>query len=143
MKALIITFLLISAYVTTISRSMLNQRYKKRIILAVVSFIFGILFEIILIEKENFLYLLFGLLPLLYIFYYEILRVIFKPIIGKFPYSPFREKLGARVLGSGYPKNRKVKFVDYIFGISLIFLPLITLILLSTLLNHYFIKSHY
>jgi hypothetical protein len=142
MNAIIIPFLLISAYVATISRSMLKQRYRRRIILAIGSLIAGILFEGLLKEKGDFLYLLFGVLPLLYIFYYEILRVIFKPIIGKFPYSPFREKVGSKVLGSGYPKNRKVKFVDYVFGMSLIFLPLITLILLSILLNHYIIKFH-
>ena len=138
MTFLFIPFLLISGYVVTISRSMLNERYKKRIILSVLSLIFGIVFEIFSKDERRFSYLVFGLLPLLYLFYYEILRVIFMPLIGKFPYSPYREKIGAKVLGYGYPKNRKVKFTDYIFGMTLIFLPLITVIFLGILLNHYF-----
>jgi hypothetical protein len=138
MTILIIPFLLISGYVVTISTSMLNERYKKRIILSVISLILGIVFEIFSKEERRFLYVIFGLLPLLYIFYYEILRVIFMPFIGKFPYLPFREKIGVKILGVGYPKNRKVKFADYIFGMALIFLPLVTVILLGILLNHYF-----
>lgn len=138
MNLLIITFLLISGYVSTIGRSMLNERYKKRLILSIVSLIFGIVFEIFSKGEKNFSYFIFGLLPLLYVFYYEILRVIFMPFIGKYPYLPYREKIGVKVLGSGYPKNRKVKFTDYIFGMTLIFLPLVTVILLSILLNRYF-----
>ena len=138
MPFLFIPFLLICGYVVTISTSMLNERYKKRIILSIISLILGIVFEIFSKEERKFLYVIFGLLPLLYIFYYEILRIIFKPLIGNFPYLPFREKIGTKVLGSGYPKNRKVKFADYIFGMTLIFLPFVTIILLSFLLNQYF-----
>ncbi|AOZ98823.1 MULTISPECIES: hypothetical protein [Flavobacterium] len=138
MNVLIIPFLLISGYVATISRSTLKERYKKRIILSIVSLIFGIVLEIFSKGDRKFSYFVFGLLPLLYVFYYEILRIIFMPLIGKYPYSPYREKIGSKVLGSGYPKNRKVTFTDYIFGMTLIFLPLVTIILLGILLNHYF-----
>ncbi|HQE34119.1 MAG TPA: hypothetical protein PLO52_07890 [Flavobacterium alvei] len=134
----IIPFLLVSGYVVTISRSMLNERYKKRLILSVVSLILGIVFEIFSKEEKRFSYIVFGLLPLMYLFYYEILRIIFMPLIGKFPYLPYREKIGAKVLGYDYPKNRKVKLADYIFGMTLIFLPLITMLFLGILLNNYF-----
>lgn len=133
-----IPFLLISGYVATISTSMLNNRYRKRIVLSLISFILGIIFDLFSTDGRRFSHIIFGLLPLLYIFYYEILRIIFKPLIGNFPYLPFREKIGVKVLGLGYPKNRKVKFVDYVFGMFLISLPLITIILLSILLNKHF-----
>jgi hypothetical protein len=130
--------LLIYGYVATISRSMSKDRYFKRIILSIFSLLLGMAFEIYLKQERRFGNIVFGFLPLLHIFYYEILRVILKSIIGKYPYTPFREKIGEKVLGSDYPQNRKVKFVDYIFGFILIFFPLITVILILIVLNNNF-----
>lgn len=143
MTYLFIPSILIYAYVVTISSSMLNDRYKKRILLSILSVIFGIVVEIFSNEERRFSFVIVGFLPLIYLFYYEIFRCLFKPLIGKFPYSPNREKIGTKVSGFGYPKNRKVKFADYLFGMILLFLPILTSILLSILLNHCFNKNNF
>lgn len=124
-----IPIIIIYAYTGTISSSMLKERYKKRIILSVISLVYGISLEILLKDERKFSYVVLGFLPLLNLFCYEMLRVIFKPIIGKYPYSPYREKIGSKVIGKGYPQNRKVRVVDYFFGLTYLLLPIILLVL--------------
>lgn len=138
MNPLILPSVLIAAYVATIGMSMSKDRYKFRVIASFISFLFGIIFEVCITKERRFIFLLFGLLPCLYLCYYELLRIILKPIIGKYPYTPYRDKIGAYIIGKGYPKNRKVSVVDYIFGFALLILPPITLVYLSFLLDDYF-----
>ena len=133
----ILLLIFIYAYVGTISSSMLIERYKKRIILSIIFLIFGIAFGIFTDDGKKDSYIALGFLPLLHLFCYEILRFIFKPLIGKYPYSPYREKIGMKVNGKGYPKNRKVKLVDYFFALTLLFLPITILILVMFFINKY------
>ena len=131
----ILPLIFIYAYVGTISSSMLNERYKKRIILSIICLIFGIVFGIFTNDERKFSYIAFGFLPLLHIFCYEILRFIFKPLIGKYSYSPYREKIGSKVNGKGYPENRKVKLADYFFALTLLFLPITIMLFIIHLVN--------
>lgn len=121
--------IIIYAYVGAISSTLLNERYKYRIILSVISVVYGVLVEFLLKDERKFSYVVLGFLPLVNLFCYEMLRIIFKPIIGKYPYSPYREKIGSKVIGKGYPQNRKVKAVDYFFGFTYLLLPIILIIL--------------
>lgn len=133
----LIPLLLLYGYVATIGLSMSKDRYKFRLAAALLCLILSIIFEFYIYEKGESGYMVMGLLPLLHIIYYEILRKILRPFIGDYPYTPYRDKIGARVNGTGYPKNRKVKVIDYAFGFILLILPPITSIYLSISLDEY------
>jgi len=133
----ILPLIFIYAYVGTISSSMLIERYKKRIILSIIFLIFGIIFGIFTNDEKKSSYIVIGFLPLMHIICYEILRFLFKPLIGKYPYSPYREKICSKVIGKGYPKNRKVKLVDYLFSFTLLLLPITIMVIIMIFIDKY------
>lgn len=121
-------------YVAFISRSMNKKRYSGRIFVSSIILLSGLLLEYHEIQQTNKeIYLLFGLLPPLYLFYYFLLNQIFLRWIGKYPYSPFLDKVGERVKGNGYPKSRIVRKRDYVYALLLLNLPILTLVILDVI----------
>jgi hypothetical protein len=118
-------------YMAFISRSMNKNRFTLRIILGLISMLFGFLFgQFQPFNKSNGVYYISGLAPLIYLLWYEIFRRILKPWIGAFPYAPHWDKIGESVKGVGYQKNRFVTSKDRIFGLLMFFVPFLTLIIL-------------
>ncbi len=68
---------------------------------------------------------------------FELSSKILKSLIGKHPYMPFREKIGAKVMGKGFPKNRRVKYSDYLFMFIQLFIPFILIIIIIAKINKY------
>jgi hypothetical protein len=123
-------------YMAFISRTMNKNRYKARLILSVISIAFGLAMEYShLFNKPFGDFIIFGLSPITYLVYYEILRRLMRPLIGKYPYAPHWNKVGDKIKGNGYPKNRLVTKNDYLFGLSMLFIPMITLLILLTIKN--------
>lgn len=119
-----------------ISRTMKKERYKYRIVFSIGSLLFGLLIDFLQIFNEpRGFFTLFGFAPFIYLIYYELLRQLMLPWIGKFPYTPHWEKIGERIKGVGYPKNRVVTAADYVFRISLFFIPFLTLVLLIVIIE--------
>lgn len=120
------------AYMGTIGMSVLKTRYFYRVPITIVIYIIGIALDKFHLSdhRANF-YTGIGLIPLLYLGYYELLRRLLKPWIGEYPYTPFRQRNGEVVFGYGYPKNRKVKSVDQWFSVILFILPFVTLLLID------------
>ena len=115
-------------YTAFISRSVNSKRYKFRIIFSLSCLLLGFLLDISHIFNKPFGFItIWSAAPLIYLFYYFVLSFLMKPIIGDHPYSPYRDRIGSKPQGIGYPKNRLVKVSDYVFGITLYLLPLITI----------------
>ena len=122
-------------YMAFISRTMKNDRYKYQIIVLIFSLLLGLIlnyFQIFHLPKG--LLTLIGVSPFIYLFYYEFLRRLMLPLIGKFPYAPHWEKIGERINGHGYPKDRYITGNDYLFKALLFFLPFITMAIISVLI---------
>lgn len=124
-----ITILGIYIYVSFISRTINKKRYKYRIILSSVSLLTGVLMDSInLFDKPFGMFIVFGLGPFIYILSYEIFRRLYSPWIGEFPYTPHWEKIGERPIEKGYPSGRTVTTYDYIFALTLLFIPVIIIL---------------
>ena len=137
MKTLIlITSIVITIYVIFIARSVNKQRYLFRVISSVLLIIVAFLVKFNWDNEDKFEpYLLFSLLPALYLIYYEVLKVIMRPWIGNFPYAPHWEKVGNSIIVKGYPKGRLVTKSDHVFRILFQFLPLLTLLIIEIFKN--------
>jgi hypothetical protein len=123
-------------YMAFISRTMNEKRYQFRIIFSGVCLFLGLILEYLKIFDKPFGSLaLFGLSPFIYLGYYELLRRLLKPWIGKYPYAPHWDKIGERVSGKGYPKNRYVVSNDFIFGILMFIIPFLTIIILVIMID--------
>jgi hypothetical protein len=123
-------------YMAFISRTMNEKRYQFRIILAGVCLLFGLILDYLKIfEKPYGFFALCGFAPFIYLLYYEILRRLMKHWIGKYPYAPYQDKVGSKVIGKGYPQNRHVITSDYIFGYTMFFMPFLTMIILLTFID--------
>jgi len=113
-----------------------SNRYRIRLILAGISIIFAYIIEYSHWYNMYFgHFIILGLLPIIYLAYYEILRRIMKPWIGNYPYAPHWDKIGKKIKGSGYPKNRIVTVYDKVFGIVMFFIPILTFVILSIFLD--------
>jgi hypothetical protein len=123
-------------YMSFISRTMNKDRYKYRIIFSTVCLLFGLLIDFLQIfnEPKGFFTLL-SFAPFIYLIYYELLRYLMLPWIGKFPYTPHWEKIGNRIIGKGYPKNRVVTKSDYVFRVALFYIPFLTLVILIVIID--------
>lgn len=118
-------------YIAFISRSVKSNRYKFRIIFSLSCLLIGFLLDISHIFNKPFGFItIWAAAPLVYLFYYFVLSYIMKPIIGDYPYSPYRDKIGSKPQGIGYPINRLVKESDYVFGIILYLIPFLTILFL-------------
>ena len=118
-------------YMTFISRTMNKNRFTPRIILGLISMLFGLVIEYVqLFNKPTGFFIICGLAPMIYLLYYEIFRRLLKFWIGDYPYAPYWDKIGEIVKGVGYQKNRFVTSKDYIFGLLMFFIPFLTLIIL-------------
>jgi len=116
----------------TIGMSVLKKRYFYRVPITTVIFIIGVaLDKFHLSDHPSNFYTVIGMIPFLYLGYYELLRRILKPWIGEYPYTPFRQRVGEQVFGYGYPKNRKVKGVDQLLSALLFILPMVTTVLID------------
>jgi hypothetical protein len=123
-------------YMAFISRTMNEKRYQFRIILSGVCLLIGLILDYLKIFEKPFgFFALCGLAPFIYLLYYEILRRLMKHWIGKYPYAPYQDKVGSKVIGNGYPENRLVNISDYIFGLSMLFMPFLTLIIILTMID--------
>ena len=124
-------------YMAFISRTMQPDRYKYRIVASIVSLVFGLIVDYLQIfQTPKGLLILFGIMPFIYLFYYEILRRLMRSLIGKYPYAPHWEKIGERISGHGYPRDRFVTGNDHLFKGLLFFLPIITLAIISVALTN-------
>lgn len=131
-----ITVMTIYIYVAFIARTMKRDRYKFRILLGIISLFFGLVVDYYRVFDKPFgLFTIFGISPLIYLACYEIFRRLYKPWIGEYPYSPYREKIGDKVQGKGYPIKRVITGNDYIFGMSMLFVPIITLVILIVIIG--------
>lgn len=83
-----------------------------------------------LFDEPKELFIIYGSAPLIYLVYYEIFRRTLKPWIGAYPYAPHWDKIGEKVKGVGYPRNRFVTSNDRIFGLLMFLIPFLTLIML-------------
>jgi hypothetical protein len=123
-------------YISFISRSMSKSRYRFRKVSALISLILGGLIDYAKIYSKPFgFFLICGMGPLIYLTYYELFRRLYRPWIGGFPYAPYRERKGQKVFGKGYPKSRVVNNIDYLFAISMYLFPILTVIILLTLIE--------
>jgi len=121
----------LAAYVhmTFISRTAKEDRYKARMITTLISIGFGIGLEFSGLFNVPFgLCLIGGSAPLIYISVYELIRRIMKPWIGDFPYAPYWDRVGEKVIEKGYPPNRVVSRHDYIFAYLMSFVPVLIII---------------
>jgi hypothetical protein len=113
-----------------------EKRYLFRLIFSGICLLFGLMLDLLKIFDKPFGFLLLcGLSPFIYLGYYELIRRLMKHWIGKFPYAPHWDKVGQRVSGTGYPKNRYVVTNDYIFGISMFILPFLTILVSIILID--------
>jgi hypothetical protein len=116
-------------YISFISRSVRRSRYMYRIIFSLLCVLVGLLLDTLNLFDEPFGFLtIWGAAPMVYLIYYFLLSHIMRPIIGDYPYSPYRDKIGSKPQGLGYPKNRIVKGSDYVFGIILFIIPFLTIL---------------
>ncbi|RPH26459.1 MAG: hypothetical protein EHM93_19610 [Bacteroidales bacterium] len=133
MIAYLFGFSIVSIYIymSFISKTIKPERYKFRIIFGLVSMLLGVIVDCIdLFDKPFGFFIIIGFTPFIYLICYEVFRIIYRPLIGKYPYAPYRENIGNRVYGTGYPITRTVKAIDYLFTITLLFGPIIIMILL-------------
>ena len=79
--------------------------------------------------------IIFGSLPFIYLIVYEITRRLMRPLIGDFPYAPYLDKVGSRVSGKGYPKNRVVTSMDLLFGFIMFFIPGLIVVILIIVID--------
>jgi hypothetical protein len=123
-------------YVSFISRTISKKRYKYRIVFSFISLIIGLLVELINIFDKPFgFFIILGAGSFIYIFCYEIFQRLYRPWIGKYPYSPYREKIGNRPIEKGYPAGRIVTGNDYLFALTLFFAPFLIILLLMNLIK--------
>ena len=110
---------------------MSKNRCKPRIILGLISMLLGFVISYMqLFNKPNGFIIICGLAPMIYLIWYEILRRLLKSWIGDYPYAPHWDKIGDKVKGAGYQKNRFVTSNDRIFGFLMFFIPFLTLMIL-------------
>lgn len=128
-----LSIIVIYTYVGFIGRTIDKKRYKYRIIFSLISLFLGGFGEFFFQLEKPFGSIIFGALPFIYLLCYEVFRRLYAPLIGKYPYAPFREKVGCRPMGNGYPSGRLVTNKDYIFTITLSLVPLLILFFLLTL----------
>lgn len=113
-----------------------KNRYKLRIILGLISILLGYLIvHFNLFKKPNDLFIIWGLAPMIYLVWYEILRRLLKPWIGDYPYAPHWDKTGEKITGNGYQKNRFVTSNDRVFEYLMFFIPFLTLIILTIIFD--------
>ena len=126
-----ITFTSSYIYMAFISRTMSEKRYKFRIIISGVNLVFALILGYLNIFEKSFgLIVLGGIAPFIYLGYYELLRRLLKHWIGEYPYAPHWDKIGDKVSGKGYPKNRYVVTNDRIFGFLMFMVPFLTFFIL-------------
>lgn len=123
-------------FMAFISRTASKTRFQYRVILSIITIISGLLIEHFFVNTVPLSYFtLFGAAPLIYLLYYELVRRLMKPWIGPFPYAPQFNKIGDKVKGNGYPNNRTVTRADFVYGIIMLTLPLITVAILSAIIG--------
>ena len=123
-------------FMVFISRTASKTRYHNRIILAIITLISGLLLDYFFVNTlPRGYFTLFGSAPFIYLLYYELIRRLMKLWIGPFPYAPQWNKIGDKITGNGYPNNRTVTRADYVFGIIMLTIPLITLAILSVIMG--------
>jgi hypothetical protein len=123
-------------FMAFISRTASKTRYLNRIILAIITLISGLLLDYFFVNTlPHGYFTLFGSAPFLYLLYYELLRRLMEPWIGPFPYAPQWNKIGDKIRGNGYQINRTVTRADYVFGILMLTIPIITLAILSKIIG--------
>ena len=123
-------------YMAFISRTMNKNRFKLRIILGLISLLFGfIIGHFQLFNKPTGFFIICGLAPMIYLVWYEITRRILGPWIGDYPYAPHWDKIGDKVKGVGYQKNRFVTSNDRIFGFLMFLIPILTFIILIVIFD--------
>jgi hypothetical protein len=123
-------------YMSFISRTMNEKRYRFRLIFSGVCLLFGLILDYSKIFDKPFGFLILcGLAPFIYLGYYELLRRLMTPWVGKYPYAPHWDKVGQKVSGKGYPKNRHVVPADSIFGVSMFLIPFLTIIILVIMID--------
>lgn len=118
-------------YMTFISRTMKKGRYKYRLISASILLILGLFIDITGVSDVPSGYItVITSAPYIYLIYYELFRRLLSRWIGKYPYTPYANNVGDSVDGLGYPKDRKVKGVDYVFGSLMLVVPMITILII-------------
>ena len=123
-------------FMAFISRTASKTRYQYRIILSIITLISGLLLDYFFVNTlPRGYFTLFGSAPLIYLLYYELIRRLMKPWIGPFPYAPQFNKIGDKVKGNGYPNNRTATRADFVYGIIMLTLPLITVAILSVIIG--------
>jgi len=126
----------IYVYMSFISTTIKPERYKYRIVFGLISVLIGILIDFLrLFDKPFGFFIILSFMPFIYLICYEIFRILYRPLIGIYPYTPYREKIGSRVNGIGYPRTRTVKGKDYILTLTLLIVPMIIMISLLTLID--------
>lgn len=131
-----ITVILTYIFISFISRTMSEKRYRFRLIFSGVCLLFGLTLDYLKIFDKPFGFLvIFGLAPFIYLGYYELIRRLMKHWIGKYPFAPHWDKVGEKVSGVGYPKHRRIVRADSIFGVSMFILPLLTILILIILVD--------
>ena len=132
-----ILLILTYAYIYVALSSKVNDKISKRrlFLIAIIFLTIGIIFEAFLTKPKNYNYITLSFLPLIQLICFELSSKILKPFIGKYPYMPFREKIGAKVMGNGFPKNRRVKYSDYLFLFIQLFIPPIIIIIIIAQIN--------
>ena len=123
-------------YMTFISRTMSEKRYKFRIIISGINLVLALILGYLQIFEKPFAFsVLCGLAPFIYLGYYEILRRLMRHWIGDYPYAAQWEKNGDKVREKGYPKNRYVVPNDRIFGFLMFMVPFLTIIIIIILID--------
>ena len=123
-------------YMTFISRTMSEKRYKFRIIISGINLVLALILGYSKIFVEPFeIFVLCGLAPFIYLGYYEILRRILKHWIGEYPFAAQWDKNGEKVRGKGYPNNRYVLPNDHFFALLMLMVPFLTFIILIIMMD--------
>jgi hypothetical protein len=125
------------AYIYVALSSKVHDKISKRrlFLIAIIFLTIGIIFERFLTKPNNYNYITLSFLPLTQLICFELTSKLLNPFIGKYPYMPFREKIGAKVIGNGFPKNRRVKYSDYLFMFIQLLFPLILIIIILAQIN--------
>jgi hypothetical protein len=132
-----ILLILTYAYIYVALSSKVHDKISKRrlFLIAIIFLTIGIIFERFLTKPNNYNYITLSFLPLIQLICFELSSKLLNPFIGKYPYMSFREKIGTKVIGNGFPKNRRVKYSDYLFMFIQLFIPFILIIIIITLVN--------
>lgn len=136
MNFILLIILLVYGYVLVrLKFSILNFKSKLQLFILSLLLIISINFYEKFIGYNDSINRVFCFLPLIHLINFEFFRTIFTFLLKKHPYIPFREKIGVKVMGTGFPKNRRVQISDYIFLFIQLLTPLIIIILYGVFIS--------